>query len=167
MSPGAERGEAGAGELPSRSLSIEAASAADLEAIRAMLEASGLPIDDIEAHIPSFLLAKRDRMIGTVALEYAGSAALLRSLCVLPEYRGEAVGTRLLTAIEAEASSRGVRALYLLTTSAAAFFERHGFSPTARSLAPSSLRGSAQFRSLCPATAVCMRKPLPSRLPRE
>jgi amino-acid N-acetyltransferase len=142
---------------------FQAASAADLDAIRDVLAASDLPVEDVEAHIPNFLLAKWHHTIGTVALEHAGDAALLRSLCVLSEYRGQAIGTRLLSAVEEVARSRGVGELYLLTTSSAAFFERHGFSPTARALTPPSIRGTAQFLSLCPSTAICMRKSLLSR----
>ena len=90
----------------------------------------------------------------------ADTAALLRSLCVVQEYRGQAVGTLLLSAIEGVAYSRGVRDLYLLTTSSAGFFEQHGFSRTLRAAAPPGICATAQFRSLCPATASCMHKAL-------
>jgi amino-acid N-acetyltransferase len=141
---------------------FEAASAADLGAIRALLLAGDLPVEDVERHIAQFVLAKWDgATIGTVAVEYAGEAGLLRSLCVAPEYRGQAVGTRLLSAIEEVAASRRVRELYLLTTSSAAFFEHHGFSIASRAAAPPGIRGTAQFRELCPSTAICMHKLLP------
>jgi amino-acid N-acetyltransferase len=144
-------------------LAFEAASAADLEDVRAMLLANHLPVDDVAEHLDEFLLAKWEgATIGTVAVEDAGHAALLRSLCVAPSHRGQAVGARLLATIEAKVASRGVRELYLLTTSAAGFFERHGFSKTSRTEAPLRIRGTTQFLTLCPATAVCMRKTLPS-----
>jgi amino-acid N-acetyltransferase len=142
---------------------FETASTADLEVIRAMLSAGGLPVDDIDEHAAEFILGKQDGLtIGTVAAEYAGEAALLRSLCVARSHRGQNVGARLLAAIEAKAASRGVRELYLLTTGAAAYFEFFGFSRTSRENAPSGIRGTAQFRTLCPSTAVCMRKVLHS-----
>ena len=62
---------------------FETATAADLDAIRALLSAGGLPVDDVDEHIAEFVLAKQEgTTIGTVAAEYAGEAALLRSLCV-------------------------------------------------------------------------------------
>ena len=64
---------------------------------------------------------------------------------------------------EAQVVSRGVTELFLLTTCSAAFFEREGFARASRADAPSGIRGTAQFCTLCPATAVCMRKPLPAR----
>jgi amino-acid N-acetyltransferase len=147
-------------------LTFEAATATDLEAIRAVLSASDLPIEDVDQHIAHFLLAKWARTtIGTVALEYTGDAALLRSLCVLPERRGQSIGARLLSAIEEVAASRGVRELYLLTTSSAAFFEHHGFLTTSRFTAPPAIRSTLQFVELCPSTAICMRKFLPEFLP--
>jgi amino-acid N-acetyltransferase len=142
---------------------LEPATAADLDAIRALLSASDLPVDDLGEHVAEFILAKREGMtIGSVALEYAGEAALLRSLCVAQRHRGQALGARLLAAVESNAASRDVRELYLLTTSSTAFFERHGFSMTSRADAPRGIRDTAQFRTLCPSTAVCMRKSLPS-----
>lgn len=143
---------------------FEAASAADLDAIRRLLSAGGLPVDDIDEHLAEFILTKQDgATIGTVAAEYAGEAALLRSLCVAPRHRGQAIGAGLLAAIEARAAARGVRELYLLTTSAAAYFERLGFSRTSREQAPAAIRDTAQFRTLCPSSAICLRKPARSR----
>ncbi|HKO94370.1 MAG TPA: arsenic resistance N-acetyltransferase ArsN2 [Polyangiaceae bacterium] len=142
---------------------FETASEADLEVIRALLSAGGLPVDDIDEHVVEFILAKQDgATIGTVAAEYAGEVALLRSLCVAPGHRGQAVGAGLLAAIQAKVVSRGVRELYLLTTTAAAYFESLGFSKTSRASAPSGIRATAQFRTLCPSTALCLRKVLSS-----
>jgi len=142
---------------------LAAASAADLDVIRALLSASGLPVDDIDEHLAEFVLAQWEgATIGTVAVEHTGEAGLLRSLCVIPSHRGHSVGAQLLAAAEAVAASRGARALYLLTTGSAAFFERHGFSVTSRANAPDGIRNTAQFRTLCPSTAVCMRKTFPS-----
>jgi amino-acid N-acetyltransferase len=128
-----------------------------------MLSASDLPIDDIDEHIARFVLAKWDgATIGSVAVEYAGAAGLLRSLCVTPIHRGQTVGAQLLAAIEARATARGIRELYLLTTNSAAFFEHHGFFwRTSREEVPDGIRSAAQFRTLCPSTAACMRKTLP------
>lgn len=140
---------------------FEAATAADLDVIRQLLSAGDLPVDDIDVHVSQFVLAKQKGVtIGTVAAEYAGEAALLRSLSVAPANRRQAIGARLLAAIEARAASRGVREFYLLTTGAAAYFERNGFTRTSRENAPEAIRSTAQFRTLCPSTAVCMRKTL-------
>ena len=142
---------------------FEAATAADLNVIRALLAAADLPVDDIDEHVGEFILARQEgTTIGTVGAEYAGEAALLRSLSVAPSQRGQAIGARLLAALEARAASRGVRELYLLTTSAAAYFEQHGFSRTPRENAPERIRRTAQFRTLCPEAAICMRKALPA-----
>lgn len=141
---------------------FEPASAADLDLIRALLAASELPVDDVHEHVAEFIVGRQaGELIGSVAAEYAGTAALLRSLCVAPRHRGQAVAARLLSALEARAAARGVRELYLLTTSAARYFEQRGFFETSRDAAPEGIRATAQFRTLCPATAVCMRKTLP------
>jgi N-acetylglutamate synthase-like GNAT family acetyltransferase len=142
-------------------LTFESAGPGDLDIVRSLLSESNLPTEDVAEHVAEFVLARWEGVtVGTVAVEYGGQAALLRSLCVAPSQRNRAVGARLLAAIEAKVASRGVRELYLLTTSAEGFFERHGFSRSARADAPPGVRGTAQFLSLCPSTAVCMRKTL-------
>ncbi|MGR6534295.1 arsenic resistance N-acetyltransferase ArsN2, partial [Brevundimonas sp. RM1] len=65
--------------------------------------------------------------------------------------------------LEAEAAGQGADGLYLLTTSAAAFFQRHGYSVALRSAAPPSVAASRQFSGLCPASAAFMFKELRAR----
>jgi amino-acid N-acetyltransferase len=53
-----------------------------------------------------------------------------------------------------------VETLYLLTTTAAAFFARHGYETVERDTVPARIRGTTEFDDLCPDSAVCMRKRL-------
>jgi amino-acid N-acetyltransferase len=59
-----------------------------------------------------------------VGLEPCGQDALLRSLVVAPDERAHGLGTSLVEHAEQEARKRGLRALYLLTTTAEGFFSR-------------------------------------------
>jgi N-acetylglutamate synthase-like GNAT family acetyltransferase len=70
------------------------------------------------------------------------------------------VGRALLEAIESDAASHGIHDLYLLTTTAADYFARHGFVTIPRGQAPPAIQQTAEFRSLCPSSAVCMTKAL-------
>ncbi|HEY5376691.1 MAG TPA: arsenic resistance N-acetyltransferase ArsN2 [Polyangiaceae bacterium] len=147
-------------------LVLEPASAVDLGTISHLLEASDLPVADLEDHLRSFVLAKwQGEVVGAVGLENYGECGLLRSLCVRAERRSEGIGGALLLAIEAAAFARGVRDLYLLTFSAAPYFENQQFVEVARDRVPAAIRGTAQFRTLCPASATCMRKRLPRATP--
>ena len=51
----------------------------------------------------------------------------------------------------------GLRELYLLTTTAAAYFPRFGFERIGREALPSSLQASEELRGACPASAAAMR----------
>lgn len=142
---------------------LESATAADLTAVVRLLAENKLPVEDVQDHLPAFVLAKwKGGVIGAVGLEHYGEAALLRSLCVAEPHRRHRVGLVLLSAIEARAIAQGVRELYLLTTGAAPYFGRHGFATIARDWAPVEIRGTAEFRALCPSAATCMRKDLRS-----
>lgn len=137
------------------------ADATDLDAVCALLGAEGLPTEDVAVHLPDFIVARDgDRLVAVVGLEPLGTAALLRSLCVTREYRGAGLGGALCDRISALARSGGARELYLLTTTARAFFERRGFVAIARDAVAEEIRTTLEFRSLCPASAVCMRRSL-------
>jgi len=137
------------------------AGADDLGAIRALLERLHLPAQDVGGPRPIFLVARaRDELVGCVGLERYGEDALLRSLAVAPRLQGAGLGKALYAQALAEAAQSGTRALYLLTTTADRFFARAGFTKIERASVPAAVTGSEEFRSLCPASAVCMVKHL-------
>lgn len=142
---------------PSDELTWSPATPADLAAVASLLSANGLPHEDIGEHIARFILIKDgDKLIATAALEPCGGDGLLRSVCVSPDYRRHGLAAGLCRKIEARAREMGLLRLYLLTTTATAFFEKRGFSVCGRGTVPTAVRDTAEFRSLCPATAVCM-----------
>lgn len=145
-----------------QAVAFRPATSADLSDIRSLLSASGLPVDDIEQHIGNFLVATQGgTLVGCIAIELLGVTALLRSLCVRPECRNRGVAAELGARIAERAARAGVRRLYLMTTTAKEYFERAGFSVCSRDEMPAEIQGTLQFRALCPATAVCMRRDLP------
>jgi N-acetylglutamate synthase-like GNAT family acetyltransferase len=141
---------------------LRLATPSDAHAIRALLAASRLPTSDVREGGPQeFLVALDGRaLVGCVGLERHGDAALLRSLAVDEEHRGRGLGLELYRSMVTHAARRGVKALYLLTTTAEAFFAKRGFVRVAREAVPGSIAATAEFRSLCPASAVCMTRAL-------
>lgn len=141
--------------------SLRSAGAAEAQAIRGLLECSGLPTSDLGTARPEFVIASRDgRMVGIGALEHFGAAALLRSVAVDAQWRGSGVGRLIVAELERRASAAGVRELILLTLTARDFFARLGYSAKDRAQVPSAVLDSAEFRSLCPASAACLAKEL-------
>ena len=96
------------------------------------------------------------QIVGCGALETFAGAALLRSLAVAAQHRGAGLGGDLYERLIARARALGLTRLFLLTTTAAAYFARRGFEPVDRATAPAPMTKSAQFASLCPSTAACM-----------
>jgi amino-acid N-acetyltransferase len=133
------------------------ASRNDLPQVQALLSEYGLPYEDVGEHIEHFLLARDNgTLVGTVGVELLGRDGLLRSLCVSSHYRNRAIASELCKRIEVYSRNAGVRRLYLLTTTANDFFAHRGYSVCSRESLPSTLQGTAEFRFLCPCTAVCM-----------
>ena len=65
--------------------------------------------------------------------------------------------------MELEAAGRGVRALYLLTTTAEHFFPKLGFLRTERGSVPEEIAATHEFQTMCPDSAVVMVKRLTAR----
>jgi amino-acid N-acetyltransferase len=141
-------------------LEVRPAQAADLPAVVALLEGCGLPTGDVtEAMLASFCIAEADgRVVGTAGLEAFGAVGLLRSLAVAEARRGAGLAARLVDWCEAEARRHGAETAYLLTTTAAEYFRKRGYADVPREAVPAAVGGHAQFRSLCPASATCLRK---------
>lgn len=146
-------------------LTIEPAAAQDLADVQALLRESQLPhVDLTEAHMADFLLARDAfRAIkGCIGLERYDTAGLLRSLAVDASMRGTGMGQILLNRLLDYAASTGLLQVYLLTTTAEAFFSSRGFTPCSRNDAPNEMQRCTEFASLCPASATCLVLDLPS-----
>src|SRR5450631_1793118 len=128
----------------------------------ALLEAEGLPASDLtEAQLGHFFFTGSDGAPSAlVGLEIYGEAALLRSLVVSAAARTQGLGSALVLHAEEYAAAHQVRALYLLTTTAEPYFERRGYRRIDRSEAPSAIRSTREFASLCPADSAFMIKRL-------
>jgi len=140
---------------------IERAAISDLETIRSMLAESGLPVEDLAIAEVNFRVARDARGIaGAIGVERFGTSALLRSLVVAPRSRGHGTGSALVQGLESSMRSSGIDSLVLLTQTAEPFFGKRGYTLTPRDQVPEPVRQSGEFKSLCPASAVCMTKAL-------
>ncbi|QDH71732.1 GNAT family N-acetyltransferase [Lysobacter alkalisoli] len=132
----------------------------DAEA-EALLASAGLPTTDLALSPLRLFGSRRNGVLqGVVGIEGYGSDALLRSLAVAADSRGQGIGRELVEHVESIAQDAGVRRLFLLTTDATAYFNRHGYVETPRGSAPPAVVATAQFASLCPASATLMSKAL-------
>ena len=136
---------------------LRGARAADLPGIERLLTTSQLPLAGVAESLPGFVVAESDgAIVGTAALEVCCDNALLRSVAVAPEWRSRGLGRALVTRVIADAEARGLRALYLLTTTAEHYFPSFGFQQITRDHVPLDVQSTEEFRSACPASAVVM-----------
>jgi len=138
------------------------ASPDDLAAVTGLLQACGLPYQDLTpGDMREFLVIPAEGELAACAgLQLFGASALLRSLAVRPPLRLHGVGRQLCGMLEGRARENGIHSLYLLTTDAEKYFSRRGYVRCERDAVPAAVRASAEFRSLCPSSAVCMLKKL-------
>jgi amino-acid N-acetyltransferase len=139
-------------------LRIRPATPADLPRVRARLQQAELPLDGLEEHFGAgFVVAVAgEELIAVAGVEVHGQHGLLRSVAVSAERRGSGLGQRLVRDRVDWARGRGLTSLSLLTTTAAAWFDRLGFATTTRAALPLALRASREFSEACPETAAAM-----------
>jgi amino-acid N-acetyltransferase len=132
------------------------------EAARGLLAAANLPNSDLtdEQLTSFFYCGPATAPSALIGLELYGSDALLRSLVVDPTLRSKGLGSALVVRAEAQAARHGIGTLYLLTTTAEAFFARRGYHRIDRTVAPAAIRSTKEFADLCPASSAFMFKRL-------
>ena len=132
----------------------------DKPIVQQLLAACALPFEDITpAHLQHFLVVPyQTNLVGVIGLELLGSFALLRSLAVHIDFRGQKIASQLTKRAEAYAQSHEVKSLYLLTTTAEGFFTKQGYHTMDRNAVPVVVRETTEFRCICPSTAKCMVK---------
>lgn len=129
----------------------------DLDRIRELLKNHDLPYEDLVTSTVNFITLEDDgQLIGCIGLEQYGRDGLLRSFAVAPTHQHKGIGSKLLAQFLEAAKVAGIARLHLLTTTANHYFAKHGFQVTDRSQAPASISSTAEFASICPASAVYM-----------
>ncbi|WP_435359800.1 arsenic resistance N-acetyltransferase ArsN2 [Haloarchaeobius sp. DFWS5] len=148
--------------MNSVTLTLRIAAAEELSYLESLLDENGLPSADVRSSDGRFYVGYDDEeRVGGGGIEVYGTDGLLRSVVVAASKRECGYGTALCDELESTAADTGVETLYLLTTTAEQFFDDRGYERIDRDAAPSSLQETTEFDSLCPSSAVCMRRSLP------
>ena len=130
-------------------ITITPALPGDVHTILDLVRAVQLPPEGIEETIAYFWVAREaERIVGTVGVEVYDDLAFLRSLAVTPTHQRTGLGRALTETALAYLIARQFRAVYLLTTTAEAFFARHGFCLLARDEVPAGVQRSVEFQGV-------------------
>jgi amino-acid N-acetyltransferase len=138
-------------------IAIENAEIGQIDGVKRLLKNSDLPYKDIDGHFANFIIAiTKGEMTGVIGMEDYGNIALLRSFAVEKEHRSNGVGKLLLQRLFSISKQKGIKELYLLTTTADGYFSKFGFKKVDREQLPEKIKSTAEFKSLCPVSSVCM-----------
>lgn len=127
-------------------------------ALIAALKTADLAVDDLQEPNRNFFSYRSlaGTLLGFGGYELYDKDVFLRSIVVLPEGRGKKTGRNIVPLLDYRALRQGARTAWLLTSTAADFFEKIGFKRRSRDEAPASILGTRQAKALCPASAVLM-----------
>ena len=139
-------------------ITLKPATFAEREPIISLLKSENLPTEDIGSLENFFVAFSDDEAVGAIGLEVYGNGGLLRSLIVNSSYRKQNIAGELISALEARAIDLGINEVYLLTETAPGYFETRGFIKITRDEVPDNIKSSSEFSSVCPASAIVMKK---------
>jgi amino-acid N-acetyltransferase len=131
----------------------------ELNSLKNFLQVNQLPADDLQLS-NSLLLTyynSNETLVGSGGLEFYGDMALLRSLAVSPELRGQQLGKQIMHDLLQQARTSNIREIYLLTLTAFYFFQKLGFTEVHRDQVPDEIKASSEFSHVCPSTAHVMK----------
>jgi amino-acid N-acetyltransferase len=123
-----------------------------------LLQENNLPVSDLDEGKHLFALLQNGEVVGTGGLELFNNCALLRSVSVKKDLQNRGLGKYINKELERMSKEKGIDCLYLLTTTAKDFFCHEGYEVVDREEAPELIKNTSEFSSVCPSTAVAMRK---------
>jgi amino-acid N-acetyltransferase len=126
----------------------------------ALLQESNLPVSDLDDQKELYGLVHDTEIAGTGGLELFDNCALLRSVSVKKDLQGNGLGKFITRELEKISKQRGIDCIYLLTTTAKDFFSKEGYGIISREEVPDSIKSTSEFSSVCPSSAIVMRKEL-------
>jgi amino-acid N-acetyltransferase len=129
----------------------------DQKIIRSLLSGFKLPLDGLDETKLWVLELSNGEVVGVAGLEEYDKQGLLRSVAVIKSIHNQDYGTSLANYVIGEAKKSQVQNLFLLTTTAPAFFKKLGFKEESREKVAGSITNSVEFRSACPKSAILMR----------
>ena len=142
-------------------VNIRRAKREDLDAICQLLLTEHLPVTDLNPALEHFFIAvDNNEITGVIGMDQYGDKGLLRSAIVKADRRNKGIAGALIHQLIEEARGCGITELYLITNTAAAYFEGKGFIKILREGVPASVLESKEFNGLCPASSAIMYRKL-------
>jgi len=129
------------------------------QAIIELLKAEKLPVDDLPGNLDLFFVAISDsEIVGVIGLEHHPPFGLLRSMVVRKDHQNQKVATALVATLEKHAADLKIEWIYLLTETASGYFEKKNYQRVERIEVPDEIKQSTEFSSVCPVSAIVMKK---------
>lgn len=130
-------------------------------AIIELLKNEKLPVDDLPGNPGHFFVTLiDDNVVGVIGLEHLPPFGLLRSMVVHKDYRNQKIAGALVETLERYASDLKIESLYLLTETASVYFGKKNYLQVERTKVPDEIKQSTEFSSVCPVSAIVMKKSL-------
>jgi amino-acid N-acetyltransferase len=123
-----------------------------------LLEQNELPVSDIDETKILFALTDDRDVIGTGGLEFFDDCALLRSLSIKKDWQGKGLGKFVTRQLEGICREKGVKLIYLLTSTAKDSFYKEGYQVIDRANAPLSIKNCSEFSTACSSMCILMNK---------
>ena len=139
-----------------KEITVKLAEQADFREIHELLSQNGLPTAGVDPATGKYYVAENSELMGIVGAEYYGSAAMLRSLAVKPQFKKSGVAKALIANALAILKMNAVTNVYVITNTAEKYLNRFGFRKIDRSEVPVTVLNTSALGDACPASSTYM-----------
>ena len=139
-----------------KDFSIKIAEQDDFLQIHELLNCNGLPVDGVNTETGEYYIASGQNIMGIIGFESYGTAALIRSLAVDPQFRKSGIARKLIEHVLRVLRGDGFNEVYLLTNTAEKYLNKYGFIKINRDDVPANVLETSALGDACPKSSTCM-----------
>jgi len=116
-----------------------------------------LPLPDPEDPVHMLKAYVAGQLVGCIGYEQYGTSALMRSLVVIREAKGEGVGRLLVKSVLERLTKAGVGEVFLVAADTSRYFSYLGFKVVQRDAVAEAVQNSHEFQAYGQDEVTCMR----------
>lgn len=139
-----------------KDFNITLAEPGDFLQLHKILIENGLPTAGVDFGKGIYYIASGQELMGLIGAEQYGTAVMLRSLAVKPQFRKTGIAAQLIDYVLRQLKDTGVTDIYLITNTAEQYMTRCGFLTIERDNVPNHILTTSALGNACSLSSTCM-----------
>lgn len=142
--------------VASKDFNITLAEQGDFLHLHEILIENGLPTAGVDFGKGNYYIANGQELMGIIGAEQYGTAVMLRSLAIKPQFKKMGIAKQLINYALQQLKDTDVTDIYLITNTAEQYMTRYGFVRIERDKVPNTVLAVSALADVCPLSSICM-----------